>query len=280
MQFKFNPALISEAVRQIVLALVLFGIIQWTETQIAGALMALSAVLAMFTISQTTANSTLEAAGTSKTQVHKAAADNLAAGTPGGTGEPNTPGGAGGPDAPRGLGNFSDKNNRGTGAGLILLMLALGASSACATKKPAQLVGQSGVVAVESIYQIHLAVVQLNLSKEKELPIQKALYKANEALAPLPGLIVAIDNATKAGDHATTEIDKALAYLTEGAKYLDSIAGNPDIKAVATAASVIKLVQEVQLAISRAQTAIEQVKAPIPKAERPNLSAIAAFAAS
>lgn len=266
MKFSFNPALLSEAVRQIVLALVLFGIINWTETQIAGALMALSAVLALFTISQTVSTGVVEAAGTSKTQLHEAARQNEAAGTPGGTGDPNTPGGAGGSNAPNGLGNFSDKNTRGMMIALLLIPSLM--LSACANKKPAQLVGASGVVAVDSIFQIHKAVIALNLPKEKELPVQEALFKANEALAPLPGLVIAIDNATKAGSSATTEVDKALAYLAEGAKYLDSVSNNPNIKAVATAAAVIKMVQEVQLAISRAQQAIEQVKAPIPKAER------------
>jgi len=158
------------------------------------------------------------------------------------------------------------------------LIAVLGSSlllSGCAGKKPAVLVGQAGVVAVDSIYQIHTAVVALNLPREKELAVQKALFKANEALAPLPGLVIAIDNATKAGEQATNEVDKALAYLAEGAKFVESVRG--DLNAVPTAAAVIKLVIQVQQAITAAQTAIERVRAPVPQAQqiRNSLDAVA-----
>lgn len=43
-----NPTALIEAVRQIALALVLFGAIHWNDQQMAGAMMALSAFLAMF----------------------------------------------------------------------------------------------------------------------------------------------------------------------------------------------------------------------------------------
>jgi hypothetical protein len=276
MNFVWNPAVFTEAVRQVVLALVLFQIINWTETQIAGALMALSAVLALFTIQTTTPNTTLENAGTSKTQVVEAAKQNAAAGTPGGTGAPGTPGGAGGSEAPRGLGNFSDKGTRGLM--LALLLVPALAFSACASKKkPVVLVGQSAVITVDSIGTISDAVAALNLPPATELKIQRVLFNANEKLAPLPGLIIAIDNATKAGETATTEVDKALAYLAEGAKYIDSL--NADLKAIPTAAAVLRLVTEVQLAITRAQSLIEQVKAPIPRAQREGkvIEAIAAI---
>lgn len=51
-----NPTALLEAVRQIALALILFGIIHWTDQQMAGAMMALSAVLAMFNRSAVTPN--------------------------------------------------------------------------------------------------------------------------------------------------------------------------------------------------------------------------------
>lgn len=159
---------------------------------------------------------------------------------------------------------FSEAVRQGA-RGLMLLLAFVIGSSACANRKPAVLIGQSGVVAVESIGTISDAVVALNLPREKELVIQKALFKANENLAPVPGLIIAIDNATKAGEQATNEVDKALAYLAEGARWLDSVSTNPDIKAAATAIAVIKLVQEVQLTVTRAQQAIEKLKQPVPK---------------
>lgn len=274
MQFKFNPALLSETVRQILLALVLFGVIHWTDAQMAGVLMAISAVLALFTISQTVSTGVVEAAGTSKAQLHEAARQNDAAGTPGGTGNPNEPGGAGGSNAPRGLGNFSDKSTRGLMLALLLIP-AIGLT-ACAAKKPAVLVGQSALITVDSIGTISDAVAALNLPPQQELKIQRVLFNVNEKLAPLPGLIVAIDNATKAGESATTEVDKALAYLAEGAKYIDSL--NGELKAIPTATAVLKLVTEVQLAITRAQSVIEQVKAPIPRAELRELHSAVAFA--
>jgi hypothetical protein len=134
-------------------------------------------------------------------------------------------------------------------------------SVGCAKKPPAVVVGQAGVIAVESIYEIHKAVIALNLPKEKEIPIQEALLKANGALAPLPDLVRAIDAATKAGENASTDVDRALAYLSEGAKYIDSVRGN--LNAVPTAAAVINLVVKIQQAISSAQAAIERVKAPV-----------------
>jgi hypothetical protein len=52
-----NPTLLLEAVRQIVLALVLFGLVHWTDQQTAGLLMALSAILALFNRATVTPNS-------------------------------------------------------------------------------------------------------------------------------------------------------------------------------------------------------------------------------
>lgn len=51
-----NPTSLVEAVRQVALASVLFGLIHWTDAQMAGAMMALSAVLAMFNRGAVTPN--------------------------------------------------------------------------------------------------------------------------------------------------------------------------------------------------------------------------------
>lgn len=151
---------------------------------------------------------------------------------------------------------------------LLTLLLAgsmIVPSLACG-KKPAVLVGQAGVISVDSIYEIHRAVVALNLPADKERPIQRALFNANEKLAPVPDLIIAIDNATKAGESATTDTEKAFAYLTEAAKYLDTV--NGDLQAVPTAAAAMVLVGKVQTAIATVLRAIEQVKTSTPKAQR------------
>lgn len=58
--FNVHPATVSEAIRQIILCLVLFGVVQWTDQQIAGLLMAVSAVLALFTRSNTISTQKLD----------------------------------------------------------------------------------------------------------------------------------------------------------------------------------------------------------------------------
>lgn len=146
--------------------------------------------------------------------------------------------------------------------------------SGCATKKPAVLVGQAGVITVDTINQVSDAVIALNLPRDKELKIQRALLAANGKLAPVPDLILAIDNATKAGEAATTQVDKALAYLAEGAKYLDSVRG--DLNAVPTAAAVMALVLKIQNAVTDVQAALERVKAPVPSASAEPIGGLAA----
>lgn len=72
--WRFEPTLITEAVRQVVLALVLFNVINWNEQQIAGALMALSAVLALFARELSIPTETVRRAGTSPEQLKADAA--------------------------------------------------------------------------------------------------------------------------------------------------------------------------------------------------------------
>lgn len=113
MKWNWEPVALAELVRQAVLAAVLFKLVNWDDTQVAGFLMLVSALLAFITRSLTLPTAVVEDAGASKTQVIAAAQTNLELKTPGGTGSPNTPGGAGGPSAPSGLGNFSPKDQRG-----------------------------------------------------------------------------------------------------------------------------------------------------------------------
>lgn len=58
--FNAHPATISEAIRQVILCLVLFGVVQWTDQQIAGFLMMISAILALFTRSNTISTGKLD----------------------------------------------------------------------------------------------------------------------------------------------------------------------------------------------------------------------------
>ena len=77
--FHWEPALISEAIRQVLLALVLLGIFQLTDQQTAGIIMAVSAVLALFTRASVVSEKTLNDAGTSKQSIVATAAANAPA---------------------------------------------------------------------------------------------------------------------------------------------------------------------------------------------------------
>jgi hypothetical protein len=44
-----NSLLLTEAIRQSILAAILFGLVAWTDQQVAGFLMAVSAIMALFT---------------------------------------------------------------------------------------------------------------------------------------------------------------------------------------------------------------------------------------
>jgi hypothetical protein len=220
MSFKFNPALLSETVRQVVLALVLFGVLQVTDVQLAGGLAALSAVLALFTITNSTPNSTLEAAGTSKTQVVEAAKQNAAAGTPGGTGTPGAPGGAGGENAPRGLGNFSDKGTRGL---MLFLALVIG-SSACATNpspkgSPERQVALYGIQAGKYLAEVKTSADELYTKKvlpeEAYKKVLTALIAVNTQGERLGVALKAYDAAINDAErnNVVAQIDAALLSL-------------------------------------------------------------------
>lgn len=75
MKWNFEPALISEAVRQLILMLVLFNTIHWSEQQIAAVLMVISAFLALFTRQSTVPLTTVHAAGTTADELKAVAKD-------------------------------------------------------------------------------------------------------------------------------------------------------------------------------------------------------------
>ena len=128
MKFNWRPDAFLELVRGTIPVLVLFGLIDWTPEMQAGATLVVSLLVTFITVTITVPTATVEAAGTSKVQLLEAARQNIAQGTPGGTGSPGTPGGAGGPEAPKGLGNFSDKASRGLMIALLLIPALLCAS--------------------------------------------------------------------------------------------------------------------------------------------------------
>jgi len=55
-----NTVTVTEAIRQVILSLVLFEVIRWDEHQIAGFLMAVSAVLALFARGTTVSHGRVE----------------------------------------------------------------------------------------------------------------------------------------------------------------------------------------------------------------------------
>ena len=81
LSFNFEPASLSEVIRQGILMLVLFGIVNWTDQQIAAVLMFVSGVLTLLTRAKSVPVGTIENAGTTPTQLKAQAETNVAAGT-------------------------------------------------------------------------------------------------------------------------------------------------------------------------------------------------------
>lgn len=73
MNLKFEPLSLTEAARQIVLALILFNIIHWDVAQTTGFLMAFSAALTMIARAKSVPVAIVELAGASATQLKAAA---------------------------------------------------------------------------------------------------------------------------------------------------------------------------------------------------------------
>lgn len=73
--WNFEPTLVSEAVRQVILMSLLFGWIHWNEQQLAAVLMVVSALLALKTRQQSVSVQTIHAAGTTAAEL-KSVADN------------------------------------------------------------------------------------------------------------------------------------------------------------------------------------------------------------
>jgi hypothetical protein len=71
--WNFEPTLVSEAVRQIVLMCILFGWIHWNDQQLAAVLMVCSALLALKARSQSVPVQTIHAAGTTAAELKSVA---------------------------------------------------------------------------------------------------------------------------------------------------------------------------------------------------------------
>lgn len=145
---------------------------------------------------------------------------------------------------------------------LALLATALVAPfgvTACANNKPVVLVAQTGQTLAGAIGEAARATSQLQqggvLKVDQALVIQKALQRANERLAPLPDLLVAIDAAIAQGQPDAARIDAALAILAAvGVDVDDVIRGLPVGE---TASNVLKAVTEAR----RLQTQIMTILA-------------------
>ncbi len=71
--FRAEPAAIAELVRLVFIALMGFGVIHWTDAQMASVLAVLSVVLTFFVRQNVTSQATLAKAGTSQEQVERVA---------------------------------------------------------------------------------------------------------------------------------------------------------------------------------------------------------------
>lgn len=86
-----------------------------------------------------------------------------------------------------------------------------------AAKRAPVLVAQTGVALADSVGAISKATEQLEkasvLPAAAALSVQEGLLKANTSLKPLPDILRTIDAAQKAGDSASTDVEKAIAIL-------------------------------------------------------------------
>jgi hypothetical protein len=161
----FNPVTITEALRAVLPVLVLFNIINWTPEQIAGALMAVSAVLAVFVRGTTISTAKLD----QRVEERVAAVD---AGVRGA-------GGADGPNVP-GTGSGYDKLRSLLVVGVVSFAMAL---SACASSQKQKVVVayQSAEVALGQFQDTEIRLYEgkkvPSLTEEKHKAIHANLSK-------------------------------------------------------------------------------------------------------
>lgn len=162
----FNPVNVTEAVRQLILCLSLFGVLTWSTEQQAGFLMAISAVFALFVRSNTISAVKLD----QRVDERVAAVDAGVRGTKG----------SDGPDVP------------GTGSGYnklsAFLLVAVAATTlACASSQKQKVVVayQSAESALGQFQDAEIALYNMktvaSLTEEKHKAIHAALAKAFDA---------------------------------------------------------------------------------------------------
>lgn len=128
---------------------------------------------------------------------------------------------------------------------LLALILAAALAPACGGK-PLVLVAQTGQTLAGAIGDAARANTQLQqtgvLTAEQARTVAVSLRTANQRMEPLPNLLVAIDNATKAGQTDAARIDAALAILRDVGLDLDDVVKG--LPAGNVAAQVLQAVTE------------------------------------
>ena len=135
---------------------------------------------------------------------------------------------------------------------IVALVLTL-AGAGCG-KKPLVLVAQSGQTLSGSIVEAQKATKALTdgqvLTPRQARPVQETLGEAADAMVPLPDLLIAIDEATRAGQTDAARIEAALKILATVGVKLDDVILNLPVGTTAT---------DVLTAVSEARKLREQV---------------------
>lgn len=146
---------------------------------------------------------------------------------------------------------------------LLSLVLSAVVAAACGGK-PLQLVAQTGQGLSGAIVQAQQAAKALTvggvITAQQALVVQRGLGAAADTMVPLPDLLIAIDNASKAGQTDAARIASALDILRAvGVKLDDVVAGLPvgetasNVLAAVTEAR--KLQRQIVDALARRKTA-------------------------
>lgn len=140
---------------------------------------------------------------------------------------------------------------------VLPLLLSIGLAG-CANRQPVVLVAQGGQTLAGTIGQAQRATAQLVdgkvLTPDRAKVIQQHLLDANGKLAPLPDLLIAIDEATQQGRTDAQRIASALAILRSVGIDVDAvIAGLPVGE---TAANVLQAATEARRLINQITEAL------------------------
>lgn len=140
---------------------------------------------------------------------------------------------------------------------VLALILALVIAPACTRNKPIQLVAQTGQGLSGAIVQAQKSTKALTdgkvLTATQARVVQVALGEAADAMVPLPDLLIAIDNATQAGQTDAQRINAALDILRAVGIRLDgAVAGLPVGETAANVLAAITEARKLQAQITDA----------------------------